>query len=162
MTTEPGGVAAFYTGWTAHQDLITGALAPLTAEQLGLRVAPEVRTIGEIATHMIGARARWFHGALGQGGDDLAALQGWDRPGQPTRTAAELVEGLRITGRVIQAALASYTAADLMGTVTEEYGGQTYTFTRQYVVWHVIEHDIHHGGEISLTLGAHGLAAPDL
>ena len=26
----------------------------------------------------------------------------------------------------------------------------------------VIEHDIHHGGELSLTLGAHGVNAPDL
>jgi hypothetical protein len=26
----------------------------------------------------------------------------------------------------------------------------------------VIEHDLHHGGEISLTLGNHGLASLDL
>ena len=25
--------------------------------------------------------------------------------------------------------------------------------TRQWVIWHLIEHDVHHGGEISLTLG---------
>src|SRR5215472_5334056 len=30
--------------------------------------------------------------------------------------------------------------------------------TRQFIVWHVAEHDLHHGGEISLTLGMHGLA----
>ena len=162
MTTEQGGVAVFYTGWAAYQNLICRALAPLTAEQLALRVAPGVRSIGEIATHMVGARARWFHTALGEGGDDIAALQGWDRPGQPTRTAAELVEGLQITGRIIQAALAGYTPADLLGIVSGERGGQPYSFTRQYVVWHVIEHDLHHGGELSLTLGAHGLAAPDL
>jgi len=30
------------------------------------------------------------------------------------------------------------------------------------VIWHLIEHDLHHGGEIALTLGLHGLAAPDL
>jgi uncharacterized damage-inducible protein DinB len=27
------------------------------------------------------------------------------------------------------------------------------------VVWHVMEHDLHHGGELSLTLGMHGMAA---
>jgi hypothetical protein len=26
----------------------------------------------------------------------------------------------------------------------------------------VLEHDLHHGGEISLTLGIHGLPAPQL
>ena len=34
--------------------------------------------------------------------------------------------------------------------------------TRQWVIWHLIEHDLHHGGEISLTLGMHGLPAPNL
>ncbi|HEX4716084.1 MAG TPA: DinB family protein [Ktedonobacteraceae bacterium] len=29
--------------------------------------------------------------------------------------------------------------------------------TRQWIIWHVIEHDLHHGGEISLILGTHGL-----
>src|SRR5438105_1590813 len=32
-------------------------------------------------------------------------------------------------------------------------------FTRAGVVWHVMEHDLHHGGELSLTLGMHGLPA---
>ncbi len=34
--------------------------------------------------------------------------------------------------------------------------------TRPWVIWHLIEHDLHHGGEVSLTLGTHGLAAPGL
>jgi uncharacterized damage-inducible protein DinB len=31
--------------------------------------------------------------------------------------------------------------------------------SRAWVVWHVLEHDLHHGGELSLTLGLHGLPA---
>jgi hypothetical protein len=27
-------------------------------------------------------------------------------------------------------------------------------------VWHVLEHDLIHGGEVSLTLGMYGLATP--
>ncbi len=34
--------------------------------------------------------------------------------------------------------------------------------SRQWIIWHVLEHDIHHGGELSSILGAHGLAAVDL
>jgi len=30
------------------------------------------------------------------------------------------------------------------------------------VIWQVIEHDLHHGGELSFSLGMHNLAAPDL
>ncbi|HVB25083.1 MAG TPA: DinB family protein, partial [Ktedonobacteraceae bacterium] len=40
--------------------------------------------------------------------------------------------------------------------------GEEETFTRQWVIWHLIEHDVHHGGEISFILGMHGLAAIDL
>jgi uncharacterized damage-inducible protein DinB len=29
------------------------------------------------------------------------------------------------------------------------------------VVWHVMEHDIHHGGEISQILGSNGLSGFD-
>jgi hypothetical protein len=33
---------------------------------------------------------------------------------------------------------------------------------RKWVIWHLLEHDLHHGGELSFVLGMHGLAAPDL
>jgi uncharacterized damage-inducible protein DinB len=29
--------------------------------------------------------------------------------------------------------------------------------TLQWIIWHVLEHEIHHGGELSLALGAQGL-----
>jgi uncharacterized damage-inducible protein DinB len=29
-------------------------------------------------------------------------------------------------------------------------------------VWHLIEHDLHHGGEISQILGSNGIPAPEL
>ena len=53
-------LTTFYTSWKAYQDHIKGALAPLTAEQLELRAAPHLRSIGENALHIIGCRAGWF------------------------------------------------------------------------------------------------------
>ena len=37
--------------------------------------------------------------------------------------------------------------------------GHTSSKSRAWVVWHVLEHDLHHGGEVSLTLGVHGIPA---
>jgi uncharacterized damage-inducible protein DinB len=34
--------------------------------------------------------------------------------------------------------------------------------SRSWVIYHVMEHDLHHGGELSLTLGIHGLPSPNL
>ncbi|MGH2633978.1 MAG: DinB family protein, partial [Tepidiformaceae bacterium] len=41
-------------------------------------------------------------------------------------------------------------------------GGSVVTVTRQWLIWRVLHHDIHHTGEISLTLGAHGLPGLDM
>ena len=53
----------------------------------------------------------------------------------------------------------NYQALLIKGT-SPHYGDDA--LSRQWVIWHVIEHDLHHGGEVSLMLGTHGLAAPDL
>jgi uncharacterized damage-inducible protein DinB len=110
---------------------------------------------------MIGARARWFHDLVGEGDQEFAALGTWDRKGMPTRSAAELVSGLETTWRVMQQAIASWKPADWEQAYEGE-PGEPASFTRRWIIWHLIEHDLHHGGELSLTLGMHGLAAPDL
>jgi hypothetical protein len=48
----------FYNGWEEYQRKLIQALVPLTDAQLRLRAAPHLRLIGEIARHMVGARAR--------------------------------------------------------------------------------------------------------
>jgi len=63
---------------------------------------------------------------------------------------------------MIQDCLDRWTPENLADQFTRQRPSGTVMRTRQWIIWHVIEHDIHHGGEISLTLGNHGLAAPDL
>ena len=62
---------------------------------------------------------------------------------------------------MIQDALARWTPADLEH-VFPAYSEESPARSRQYIIWHVLEHDIHHGGELSSILGAHGLPAVDL
>ncbi len=164
MTNDTQGVLAFYEGWENYQELLIKAIAPLTPEQLALRPAPHLRSIGENLLHMIGARARWCHLALGLGDEAFAALGRWDRRDAPERSAAELVSGLRDSWLVLRDALRGWTPADLAYTIPndEPEPGEPEAFTRQWIIWHLIEHDLHHGGEISQTLGMHSLAAPDL
>jgi len=159
---EQTALTAFYDGWQQHQTSLTTALAPLTPAQLALRAAADLRSIDTLVRHIIGARARWLHNALGEGGDDLAAYGAWDRPEAPARPAAELVGGLQATWAVLRACLDRWTAADLAHSFTLTRGNQTGTLSRQWIIWHLIEHDLHHGGELSYVLGMHGIAALDL
>ncbi len=163
MTEHTFPLAPFYKGWDNYQQHLVHALAPLSPEQLTLRVAPHLRSIGMIATHIIGARARWLYYVLKEGEENLTSLGMWDAPDQPARTAAELVSGLETTWQVIQDALHRWTIADLDQIFHDtDDNGEEETFTRQWVIWHLIEHDLHHGGEISFALGMHGLTAIDL
>ncbi|HLY32383.1 MAG TPA: DinB family protein [Ktedonobacterales bacterium] len=159
MRMQPVQLIEAYSGWEQYQQLLVEAIASLTPDQLELRAAPDLRSIGEIATHMIGARARWFHGRMGAGGSEFDEFGRWDREeGQPVRNAAELEMGFETTWRVIHECLTRWTTDDLDQT----YNTLGRTFTRKWIIWHVVEHDLHHGGEISLTLGMHGLRAPDI
>ena len=164
MTEQPFVLAPLYKGWDVYQGLMVKALAPLSDEQLDLRAAPNLRSIGMIARHIIGARARWSYYVLQVGGEQVFSFCEWDRPDQPTRSAAELVNGIETTWKVIEDALQRWTTADLEETLRDidEENGLEEVFTRQWVIWHLIEHDLHHGGEISFSLGMYGLSAIDI
>jgi uncharacterized damage-inducible protein DinB len=155
-------LAFFARGWQNYQNQLSVALARLSPEQLALRAAPGLRSIDELARHVIAVRAGWFHYNLEEGDEDFGAFQKWDGPGSLPRSADELVSGLEKTWKVMQEVLGRYTLTDLQAPVEDEWDGQTYTYTRGWVIWHVMEHDIHHGGEIAYSLGMHGLTAPDI
>ena len=113
-----------------------------------------------LAAQIIAARVRWFHRVLGEGSPYLAPLKAWDDDGQPQRSCAELAAGLEATWALIQDCLNRWTPANLDDAVAAR--GET--LTRQWVIWHVVEPDLHHdhGGELFFTLGMHGLTAPEL
>jgi uncharacterized damage-inducible protein DinB len=154
----------FYTSWKEYQDHIKGAIAPLTTEQLELRAAPHLRSIGEIALHIIACRAFWFTGFLGEDGDEeMKVYAGWNEAalslGAPIPTAAELAQGLERTWQFMADCLERWSPTNMHQTFPDDWDGKQVDLSRAWVVWHVMEHDLHHGGELSLTLGIHRLPA---
>ena len=157
-------LTTFYSSWKAYQDHFKGAIAPLTAEQLELRAAPHLRSIGENALHIIGCRVYWFTDFLGEdGGEEMKVYAGWNEValelGAPVPTAAELVQALDRTWQFMADCLARWSPDDMRQTFPDDWDGKPVNLSRAWVVWHVMEHDLHHGGELSLTLGMHGLPA---
>jgi uncharacterized damage-inducible protein DinB len=161
-SSQPSGavyLSAVYAGWGDYQRLLVEAVAPLTPDHLSLRAAPTLLSIGEIAAHIIAARVVWFHRVMGEGSVSLAPMGAWDDENNPPKlNAADLERGLERTWDMIADALDGWTTNDFSADF--EWRGQRRT--RQWIIWHLIEHDLHHGGEISLTLGQYGLRAPDL
>ena len=68
---------------------------------------------------------------------------------------------------LISSALDRWTSADLERLIIPPASHQAWLrsrgeeeeppHTRQWIVWHVLEHEIHHGGELSLALGIYGV-----
>ena len=160
MTEQPLPLMTFYRGWETYQHSLVETIAPLSSTQLALPVAPHHWSIGMVLTHMIGSRVFWFQRWLGEGDPGLVH---WDEDQQAVRTPAELVAGLEESWHLIANALARWTPADLgqlfltPAFLSEEERQFFPPQTRQWIIWHVLEHEIHHGGELSLALGGIGL-----
>jgi len=166
--TQDLSLTTFYKGWGNFQQNLVKIIAPLSPEQLALRTAPHHWTIGMVAQHIIANRVWWFQLWMGEGSPDLAPIAHWD-PGEvvepPVLEAVKLVAGLESTWSMIAETLARWTPADLghifsPPTVLSEAEKRVFgELTRQWIIWHVLEHEILHGGELSLALGTYGLAS---
>ncbi|GCE30792.1 hypothetical protein KDA_62760 [Dictyobacter alpinus] len=156
----------FYKGWNSYQRNLVEVIAPLSTEQLALPASSHHWTIGMLAQHIIGNRVWWFQMWMGQGSPDLAPLAHWDPSDEvdvPPLDAAALVTGLESTWSMISQSLTRWTGADLEqvfpvpSAMKEEERQYFSPSSMQWIIWHVLEHEIHHGGELSLALGNYGL-----
>ena len=82
-----------------------------------------------------------------------------------TRSASDIVKGFEETFAVIKSGLEGYSRDELAQEFTRPVpneAGDRSARNRQWIFWHLIEQDVHHGGEISFSLGMHGVAGLDL
>jgi uncharacterized damage-inducible protein DinB len=134
---------------------------------LQLRAGPGQWAIWQIASHIAGARAHWMCGILQEGDPALRAIfrvqagvasayaadPGWEHDEGHPRSRQELTDALERTWEMVDSCIGAW-SADMTGSAPP---GLKYGRTRGWVAWHLAEHDVHHGGAISLTLGLYGL-----
>jgi uncharacterized damage-inducible protein DinB len=177
MASAAPSLRPFYEGWANYQRLVMDLIDGLTLEQVGLRTAPHLWAVWQLAGHMAGARTHWFHDVFGEGDPAIRDIfrvasttvpdlpledAGWEDDEDNPRGPAEIVEALGRTWTMIDDCLQRWTSDDLVVEFTRHRPTGTQTVSRQWVIWHLMEHDIHHGGEISLILGTHGIPALNL
>ena len=151
-----------YENWQTYNDKLRAAIAPLTAEQLRLQPAPGMWPLGQILQHIVSVRAGWFSGTLQDEDEAMTAYMEWGQQDSPSRSAAELARGLDETWAFIESRLRRWTAEERAKTFPDEWEGVVSDVSRSWVIYHVLEHDLHHGGEVSLLLGMNKLAGPDI
>jgi uncharacterized damage-inducible protein DinB len=171
MTEQASPLATFYKqGWENHHQALVKTVASLSPEQLALPIAPEQRSLGDLLDHMLGARFNWFYMWMGEGDID----RDWNdengeesNEGQSVYKAAALVSMFEKGWNVIAPCLDRWTLTDLEQPFSPPASHQLWLqkqglpaeteHTRRWIIWHVMEHEIHHGGEFSLGLGTNGL-----
>jgi uncharacterized damage-inducible protein DinB len=158
----PSTLELIYENWRGYNEKLCRCIAPLTNEQLALQPAPRMWPVGQVLQHIISVRAGWFSGTLQDEDARMNEYMEWGQRDSPDRSAAALVRGLDETWVFIEARLQRWTPADCAQTFPDEWDGQTYEVSRSWVIYHVLEHDLHHGSEASLILGMNGLPGLDL
>jgi uncharacterized damage-inducible protein DinB len=153
---NPELMPAIHQGWSSYQQLMIDSLRPLTKAQLALRASPRLRSVGELAQHIVGARAYWFYHLMGEGGDIFKDFARWNDEETTAESAEDLINGLTQTWDIMHLAIVRWSMAEWKQTWPGR-GTAPRLITRPWVIWHLLEHDLHHGGEISLTLGMHGI-----
>ena len=162
MSPSQSTLDTVYESWAGYNAKLRAAVVPLTDEQLALQPAPRMWPLGQIVQHIISVRAGWFSGTLQDDDETMGAYMEWGQRESPARTGVELARGLDETWAFIESRLQRWTPAECAQTFPDEWEGQTWEVSRSWVIYHVLEHDLHHGGEVSLLLGMNGLAGPDI
>jgi uncharacterized damage-inducible protein DinB len=165
MTEQSLPLATVYAGWDSFQRDLVKVVAPLSPEQLALPVAPTHWPIGMLVQHILNDRIWWYHLWMDEATPEVVSFMHWEEEeeGKSLHSAAELVAGLDTTWEMIAGSLARWTVADLgrvfdpPASLSERERKIFGPSTRQEIIFHVLRHDIHHGGELAVGMGAHGL-----
>lgn len=174
MPDQKQSLTAVYAGWQGHQTSLLHAIAPLTPAQLNWRPADSLFSIGELARHISLGRIIWFLRMDAPGSAELAAqISDWQLDSDGNRYIVEsaipiaeqadaLVHWLKTSWQMIERTLDSWTVADLEQTYRHKWNGDTYAISRQWTIWRILTHDVHHGGQLALMLGMQGIQAFEL
>jgi uncharacterized damage-inducible protein DinB len=160
-------VGRFYDPWDDYNELIVEVVRDLSDEQLALRPAPERWPMWATIGHTAGARVYWLCTVFGEPGAELTPFKDpdavdWEDDLDTPRSAAELVEALESTWRVIAGCLERWTPELLFEDFAPQADKNTQVQTRQAVLARLFSHDAYHCGELSQTLGIHGLTQIDI
>jgi uncharacterized damage-inducible protein DinB len=165
---QPQSIRPFYDRWPAYNRRMVEVVRAMSPDELAIRPGPDRWPLWATIAHTAGVRAYWLCGELGEPGiettpypDPMDGTLWEDDPDTP-RDADELVRALESTWGIVDECLDRWTAEDLAQSFVRRYGNGREVHTRGEIIQRLFSHDAYHCGELSQTLGIHGLPQIDL
>lgn len=160
-------IRAAYDMWPQYHRRLRDVIGAMSAEQLAIRPSPERWPIWATVGHTAGMRVYWLCDVVGEPGADStpftdAANAGWEDELDHPRSAGELVDALDSTWRLIDRCLGAWTMDMLADEFRRKHDDAIQVHTRGSILQRLFSHEAYHCGELSQTLGIHGLPQIDL
>jgi hypothetical protein len=157
-----------YSTWPKYNQRLRDVVAAMTEEQLALQPSPERRPLWATIGHTACQRVFWLGDVAGEPGAQTTPFTNaaYDCPGdddlEHVLSAAQLVEAIDSTFRVVEACLDRWSVASLSEELRHPEWDDSWVHTRGFVLQRVFSHDVYHCAELNETLGMAGLAQVDL
>ena len=161
-------IRSAYSQWPEYHRRLRDIVAALAEEQLALRPALDRWPLWATIGHTACQRVFWLCDFAGEPGAETTRFTnaGFDCPGdddlEHVLDAAELVEALDSTFRIVEGVLDRWTTASLGEVLRRPEWDDSWAHTRGAVIQRVFSHDVYHCAEVNEILGAHGLPQIDL
>ncbi|MFN2183349.1 MAG: DinB family protein [Anaerolineae bacterium] len=146
--------AVLFSHWDTVREGLYEALDQLTDDQLAFVPREGLWSLGTVALHIATAEEGWFRYVVTGELDEWPEVNESDYP-----TVSSIKALLREVHDQTMAYLEALDVADLDRVVDTFWGAR---LTLRWIIWHVLEHEISHRGEIYLMLGLMGMEAPDV
>lgn len=146
--------AELFGHWTAVRQGLLAALDMLTDEQLAFTPREGLWSLGTVARHIANAEDGWFRYVAARELEEWPPLA--DEEYATVKSVKQLLTEVHDWTETY---LKAVEVADLDRTISTPWDEE---LTLRWIVWHVLEHEIHHRGEIYLMLGLMGMEAPDM
>jgi hypothetical protein len=157
-----------FVSWPLVNRRLRDAVAALTEEQLALTPGPDRWPIWASIGHLACQRVFWLCDFAGEPGAASTRFTdaGNDCPGdddlEHVLSAADLVESLDATFRIVEACLDGWTLPMLEEVIRRPEFGDDWVHTRGAVIARVFSHDVSHVTELNESLGRAGLPQIDI
>jgi len=153
--------------WPQYNRRLREVIGAMSDEQLAIRPSADGSPIWATVGHTAGVRVYWLCNVVGEPGAEMTpftdvANTGWEDDLDHPRGADELAEALDSTFRIVEGCLDRWTPAMLTDTIHRDYSGTMQVHTRSSILQRLFTHEAYHCGELSQTLGIHGLPQIDL